>query len=55
MITDFETHHAVVLRILIVIVLLITLIRKVHMNRSERGVIAFLIGMVTAGFFIRPQ
>jgi hypothetical protein len=56
MITDFETHHAVVFRIIMVLFLLITLIRGIHMkNRSERGVIAFLIGFVVAGFFIRPQ
>jgi hypothetical protein len=55
MITEFETHHAVALRVIIVLVLLTTLIRGVHMKRSDRGVIAFLIGLVVAGFFIRPQ
>lgn len=55
MITDFETHHAVVLGIIMVLFLLITLIRGVRMNRSERGVVAFLIGVAVAGFFIRPQ
>jgi hypothetical protein len=55
MITDFENHYAIVLKIVIVLVLLVPLIRGVHMNRSERGVVAFMIGFAVAGFFIRPQ